>query len=102
MITGSTLMSSTAHLHIEVEILNVNKHHSNLNSQFLVSTYCLHHPNHFYPSYPKPPGQIRQLILSALKDDTDSHLTHQNLSLNLKHTEEVSTSVFNLCKPLLK
>ena len=95
-------MSSTAHLHTEVEILNVSNHHTLLISQFFkISSYRPHHPKIFYDSHPKPPRQVRQSVLSAFKVDIDSVSTNLNHSLNPNNLE-VSTFVFNHHKSLLE
>ena len=67
VIIDSTLMSSTAHLHTEVEILKSQT--TTLTSRFLISTYRLHHSHQFYHSY-SPPRQVRQPILIAFKGNT--------------------------------
>ena len=70
VVTGSNLMSSTAHLHSESEILTVKDHHTLLSSQFFISTYRSHHPINFIHSHPPPPRLLRPSIISCFKEDT--------------------------------
>ena len=111
-------MSFSAHLHSEVEILNVRKYQS-----FLISVFYLHipflSPKLFKSSLPPPSRQVQQSILSAFrgdrlpsssstihlsafKDNIESRLTDQNPSLNLNDSEEVSTFVLTTISSSLR
>ena len=103
---GSNLMSSTAHLHSESEILTVKDHHTLLSSQFFISTYRSHHPINFIHSHSPPPRLLRPSIISCFKEDTQKILTdfsvYANHPLVLDDRDEVATFIFNYYKPILK
>ena len=74
---------------------------SNHNLSYFLISYRSHHPiSFFYYAHPTPLRQVRQSILRASKEDTDSILTNSKPSLNSITQKKFPVSFLTTTDPI--
>ena len=99
--TGSLLMASSEHLHIETKVLPLEIHSKMITKQYLAATYIPGHPGNKHLNQPPPPRQMKhQKTLNNYIDDVgprygDQEITRREYKRVLKeiHTATVENTI---------